>query len=352
MEITKAIELLHYDVKGQIEGKLRIVPIMRGNPGIGKTATLKKLAESLNCHLYYVSLGSKALEYYSGIPDIIHQNGDSYAKWSMPELIFEVNELAKSKSVIILLDDIHVMDFNAQKYMFELLLERSLHQNFLAPNVAIVASANTSDKSGWEGFYAAIINRFKFYDVSFSYDTWMKEFGYSINSIVTSFMRANPDFINQEERIDQPFATPRAWTELANYISLLPHDLLKQRVMEIAQSYVSSEAALAFSTFYKTVIEIDLAGKLNRRELKLDDNLSAPQQIMYGMAIRYAGNNSDIDFLFNLLDLNYQKYPNFTHSIALEALSLSKSKNELAIKFIKKIATKPDLMKSISSIFI
>jgi hypothetical protein len=309
--LRKVKPFLSINIDYQLKGLSKAPILLRGEPGIGKTAYIKDVADERKMGFLYVS-GIKPLEFFSGLPLTSAMEGgrDVHTSWAVPELIVEANKLAdkdeyKNTGVVVFLDDIHLLGAS-EKYFFELILERSLNNHKLRDNVVFVAAANNSESAGSSGFLSAIINRFAILDVVQTYKDWYSDFGYKINTDISKFMESNPNYISQEERTDSPFGTYRSWTELAMTATGLYEMHLKNGTSSgndegtnkyaadlgvFAQAYISADAALNLKQFILARKRFDFDGILTSKKAIKDEinlNMGSIDQSIFSSIVRYA----------------------------------------------------------------
>lgn len=302
----------------QLKGETMPIPVLVGNPGIAKTAHAKIIAKELNMELLYISC-AKPLEYFSGLPltNVLSLEkisaGETYCFWSQPEIIYKANTLVKTanKPVLILFDDMQVLTGGEkQAYFFELVLERTLHGYKLDDNVAMMGSMNHTPEDGFETFYPAIVNRFQWFFVNMPFQYWYQNIGAMLDKYVAGFLKSNPEYIEEQETTDGPFATYRAWTQLS---TLLKHKMQKygeENIEDIAYnlalSMVSHSAASAL-----------------RKSIIMQKQFNFEEQVITG---QYKCNRSDAvaQFMFsNILrylekEEHFKKFEEFVKQCAQE----------------------------------
>jgi len=276
------------NIRLQLEGKVQYVPIWCGRPGIGKTSIIRELAREMNMDIYYVT-GAKTPEFWSGIPitntlviDRIEKHGSAFTHWTVPEIIYTANLMAEKKKVLIFIDDIQIMDRMSQRHFFEFVLERQLHNFKLSKNIAIAGAANHSAESGNEGFYAAVNNRFQWLFVSMEFDYWYSQIGITINRNVASFLKSHPEFREEEESVNTPFATYRSWTQLSY---LFDGNESADNAYNLAAGFVSQSAAAAFRKHYVILSEFDFEKMIKSGNFEADSK-SIVNQIIFSSIVR------------------------------------------------------------------
>ena len=130
------MEIMELEIDIQKGGHSTLVPVIVGDPGTGKSASLKALAKRLNYDIYIISLGAKPMEEFSGLPEFSSMEvpaeysteGKTEVKiteWTMSGIIAAINHKTEvalqsgKNGLLVLLDDLHLTEPIIQKYMFE-----------------------------------------------------------------------------------------------------------------------------------------------------------------------------------------------------------------------------------------
>lgn len=298
--LTRPIHDTFYDLESsiflQLKGEMKYIPVWVGRPGIGKSSMIKQMADKMDMHLYYVT-GAKPLEFWTGLPitNILSLDGkdesSAYTLWTCPEIIHKANELAKTKNVLLFLDDMQVLDRACQRHFFEFVLERKLHGHKLAANVAIVAAANNSAESGNEGFYAAINNRFQWLGVHMDFDYWYNHVGFGLHPLLAGFLSKNREFLEEDESTTSPFATYRSWTEFSSLftkriehaVSTEPQDI----AYNLALGFVSPAASQALKNHIIIQSKFDFTKILDTGDFGKIDMREGINQVIFANVVRY-----------------------------------------------------------------
>jgi len=324
MKLSKALELIKYEIGGQLLG-LKQIPVLSGKPGIGKTESIKSMAIQNGYYIIHYPLSSETVEEMSGIPDFRDDNieyesvtglmNNKITIWSIPQMLHEVTKASlTNKKVLLILDDIHTVNIQIQNYLFALLLDRVLGKYKLPKNVAMVGIMNDSELSGFKGFNAAIIDRMSIYNVEFDFQTWYKIIGPSLHPLIAFFLREcyklneTSMIIGEESRVEKT-ATPRSWTELSNFFKILDsnnYEYDMKDIVTIAETRVGKDAATKLSMHYTLQQKYDLLNKVKNNimfEINKDDIV---QQILMAQIIRYIDKNNDANYVYDLLIHNIE----------------------------------------------
>jgi len=309
--------LIKSNVQAQITGQY-IAPIeLVGPPGTFKSQGTAAIAKELNMELLSVSGCTVQLEEWSGLPNeatdtainsyaSVNSDAHKYTQWSVPELIYQANKLAATNSngCIILIDDVHAMQKTTQDALYELLLERKLKQYKLLPNVAIVLTRNNSIEAGNDGTSSAIVNRKQSLFMQFNPSQWYDKVGITLNTYVSSFLKLNLNFLQEQESTEDPYGTPRSWDFLSTCIDNLPNEFVVENAYKIAKQYISNEAATEFARHVQYIEKINFRKVLDSDDVPNLSKLDATDQLIYPFIIDWAETYKDTVFIINTINTN------------------------------------------------
>ena len=267
--LHEVIDIIDTMCEMQVNGLDSAIPYLRGNPGGGKTESIRAMAlekddEFVSCHF-----ALKQPEDLGGIPQFTtFKNGGEEilsTKWSIPEILetlIHTSERAKKnhKKVIFFLDDIHRSGPFHITALFELLSERKIRDIKLPDNVALVLAGNGSIKAGAQLTNSAIINRCSVFDVYTDFDYWSEHFAlpHKFNPHIHSFLKNTryQQYFHEDEDIDKPWGSPRSWTKLSNLINLMfekKNKISADKLSYICQAHVGDKAAKEFVAYYQII---------------------------------------------------------------------------------------------------
>ncbi len=267
--LHEVIDLIDTMCEMQVSGLDSAIPYLRGNPGGGKTESIRSLAlekgdEFISCHF-----ALKQPEDLGGIPQFttFKQGKEEIlsTKWSIPEILetlIRASEKAKKnkKKVIFFLDDIHRSGPFHVTALFELLSERKIRDIKLPDNVALVLAGNGSIKAGAQLTNSAIINRCAVYDVYTDFNYWSEHFAlpHKFNPHIHSFLKNSryQHFFHEDEDIEKPWGSPRSWTKLSNVVNKIFEKKSKisaDKLSYICQAHVGDKAAKEFVAYYQII---------------------------------------------------------------------------------------------------
>ena len=199
-------QLIGYEIYAQAIKATTTVPIIAGEPGIGKSAILKDLADQMNLNFFIRSIGAMPYEWFSGLPEFEdiqinkdwHEYGMVQSKatsWTISDLIKSINQYTElsiqqgKKGLMVILDDFHLADQITQKYLFEFLQNKTLQNFKLHPQAYLVGAMNNSEADGAEVLFRAVLDRIALYNVEFDLDFWYSKVGHTLHPAIASFIK-------------------------------------------------------------------------------------------------------------------------------------------------------------------
>ena len=207
-----------------------------GPPGVGKTAAITALAESLSLPLEIVLASIREPADFAGLPvirdDGVRMEAPSWAR-----------RLAEAGKGILFLDEISTAPPAVQAALLRVVLDRVVGDLALPPGVAIVAAANPPEQAagGWD-LSPPLANRFCHLTWTLDSGAWVDgmirgwpsptvsplpkgwEAGIpSARSLVAAFIRHRPHLLLQlpqsEEQAGKAWPSPRSWDMSARLLA-------------------------------------------------------------------------------------------------------------------------------------
>lgn len=322
--IETTMEWVKANLELQLKGYGINIPTWKGNPGMGKTSHAKILADEMGLQMLYVSM-NRPYEFFTGLPITNHltvvnetnrYSNDNFTIWTCPDMIHMANKMARdisncgffidefgnkhenARGVMILLDDLQCANESVQKYFYELALERSLNNFKLDSNVCLMAAMNGSSDSGFEGFFASIISRLQVIDVYMDFEYWFKNIGITLHPFVTSFLRSDASYREEDEDRLAPFASYRSWTNFGLLLNQMygnstdiPLQTIKgeassvpEKMKRLAKGFVSGAAADVFQQSVAQLLSFNFDLMVSTGKYNVEPN-NALQQLMFGCIV-------------------------------------------------------------------
>jgi hypothetical protein len=267
------------------------IPLLLSKPGAGKTAICQQKFNTMDWTMLTIQPALKPIEEYGGIPKfkwIKTKNIDGETDkvlgtiWSKPEILVELDRLSLLYELVVFFwDDIHLCGPEHLALMQECFTERTIRGYKLPSNVAILLAGNPSHKAGFRSLSSAIINRCARLPVYSNYDHWKGNFAIknNIHSSIVSFLghAMYSKYFHEDEQIDDPWASPRQWTRLSNF--LCSYEDYQEKLMPInqilfyANGHVGKEAASQYMRYYEIFSKFDVKSIFeNSKNFKTPDD--------------------------------------------------------------------------------
>jgi len=202
-----------------------------GPPGVGKSDTVKQVAEELKYKLIDVRAVLLDPVDLRGLPTI--DNGQ--ARWCPPSF------LPKGKGKrIIFLDELNAAPPLVQAACYQLILDRKIGEYTLPDDVVLVAAGNReTDRAVTSRMPSPLANRFIHLDFDVDLDDWISwGLNNGVRTEILAFQRFRPETLYNfdPKKNDKAFATPRSITFLSELMDAdngnIDFDLAKGTVGE------------------------------------------------------------------------------------------------------------------------
>ncbi|PBI39887.1 ATP-binding protein [Clostridioides difficile] len=207
------------------------VPLIVGESGIGKTALANKLAKENDWSLIVIDGNLLKEGEIGGLPTIesyvgVNSNGYKTEKkttvYAVHNKLREIDEeISKSKTVLLFLDEINRCEHTVQQELMNLILNREINGYKLHDDVKILAAMNPSSKYGSDFDYqvvdmdAAQENRFVWLNMESEHTQWIKwAIDEGIERKVIEFISTFPEYLHKINE-DDVRATPRSYERVS-----------------------------------------------------------------------------------------------------------------------------------------
>jgi len=270
--------------------KHKIVPLLWGSQGVGKTSVVKQVAKETGFEsVVHLQLASQEV---GDLVGVLLEQPNGTAKHTRPDWFPE------SGKHLIFLDEFNRAHPDVLQAMFTFILEGKIHQHVLPPNCAIVAAANyqNSKFNVTDTSDSALMSRFCHIDFKPTKEEFIVYAETLGAESVADFIRDYPQMLetDSKDKFDFNTITPdrRAWLDFIS--KLETESTIEGERYEVYSGLVGSTAAAAFMT-WKNEDRDKLSGKLilssydkvqervkslsNRTEIRFDLLNSAADEI-------------------------------------------------------------------------
>lgn len=199
----------------------KIMPMVTGSPGCGKSSMLQSVAQMFNLKVIDLRLAQCDPTDLLGFPNV---NGERAAYMPMDTFPLEGDPVPKGYAGwMLLLDEMNSADRDVQKAAYKLIYDRQIGTHNLHEKCVIAAAGNLdTDNAIVEELSTALQSRMTHIEVSMDLDQknneanggwleWAAEAG--LDHRILSFIRFEPDllFSFNPDHDDKTFACPRTW---------------------------------------------------------------------------------------------------------------------------------------------
>jgi hypothetical protein len=217
--------------------KAGLVPFIKGSPGIGKSAIVRKVADDYNLKLIDIRLAQCDPTDLLGFPHINEKtNRGSYVPMDMFPMEGDPLPLdAKGKKMagwFIFMDEMNSADRGVQKAAYKLLLDRMVGNERLHKNVAMGAAGNLdTDGAIVEELSSALQSRLIHFHMISDPMVWLEwASNNGIDYRITDFIRSLPKYLNtfdpDKETSEPTYACERTWDFTSSIIKHVdPEDM-------------------------------------------------------------------------------------------------------------------------------
>jgi hypothetical protein len=201
--------------------KARLVPMLTGSPGIGKSSIVYDIANEYNLDVIDMRLSQCDPTDLLGFPRV---DGDKASYAPMNTFPLESDSLPEGKSGwLLFLDEFNSAPMAVQAAAYKLTLDRMVGLHKLHPNVVVMCAGNLqTDNAIVNRLSTAMQSRLVHLELSTDFEAWL-EWAHAnhIDTRITSYIEFKPNNLYQfsPEHNDRTFACPRTWEFVSKLIS-------------------------------------------------------------------------------------------------------------------------------------
>ncbi len=287
-----------------------IIPFLVSAPGVGKTASARRIAAALNAELRQIRLNNIAPEAASGL-QYIDRDGEKSIHLP-PHWVPKAD--GSEGAVLIFIDEITQAPDENRKAIMSALLERYLGDVELPDNCYFMAAGNSSDDgTNVYEFDRATADRFGVIRVKTDVVSWCNDYApkKQIDIGMVAFLRIRPDCFEMSEEAmkgDNVVApSPRTWEALNAFIKTARARGISEAAFDAGvKGKLGIEVGTAFMAVYDQVLKLKSIEDLlkmsdKEREKHAPETLEALWTYCQGM-IWYATSEEKVQQVFELLD--------------------------------------------------
>jgi hypothetical protein len=234
----------------------RLVPILRGSPGVGKSQLAYKLAEKFNLKLIDVRLSQADPTDLSGFPSIMGKKAGYIPMETFP---IEGDPIPEGYSGWLIFFDEFTSAFPAvMAASYKIILDRMIGTHKLHNNVAMMCAGNLeTDNAITQPMGTAMQSRLIHFTLSSDHEEfcdWSE--ANDIDFRIPSFIRFKPGNLHafKSDHTDDTFACPRTWEFVSKLLkNVKADDKLALPILAGAITEGMAREFLGFCKIYKTL---------------------------------------------------------------------------------------------------
>ena len=266
--ISKAKDMLCYFLKA------RLVPLIVGSPGLGKSQICQQIANEFGLLLIDVRLGQCDVTDLLGFPQI---KGDKASYIPMATFPIEGDQVPKGyNGWLLLFDELTSASPSLQAAAYKILLDRMVGNHPLHKNVAIVCAGNLeTDNAIVQPMSTALQSRLVHMELVVDAKEWADWAATAgIDHRITSYINFKPGslYTFQPDHTDVTYASPRTW-EFANRVMQVV-DLDSPHLLPMLAGTISEGVAREFLSFCRNFANLPKI----REILQSPDTITIPSE--------------------------------------------------------------------------
>lgn len=215
-----------------------------GAPGVGKSETVKTLAENLGMELIDIRAVLLDPVDLRGLPTVV--NGQ--AKWCPPAFL----PTDPNSKGILFLDELNAAPPLVQAACFQLVLDRKVGEYSLPEGWTIIAAGNReTDRGVTHRMPTPLANRFIHLDYETDLNDWVTwALNNGLQTELIGFLRFRPDLLHNfdAKRDSKAFPTPRSWAFVSEILACHPEPDIE---LDLIAGTVGEGAATEFIGFLR-----------------------------------------------------------------------------------------------------
>ena len=241
-----------------IEGfiQARLVPLIIGSPGIGKSDIVRQIAKKFNLQVIDLRLSQCDPCDLAGFPSIVNGKAD-YAP--MKHFPIEGDPIPKGMDGwLLFLDEITSAAPSIQAASYKLILDRMVGSHHLHKNVAIVAAGNRdTDNAIVQPMSTALQSRLVHLDLMIDYKEWcIWATEANLTHKIIDYIRFKPQslYTFKPDHSDKTYACPRTWEFADRIIKKVGLDY--ELIPQMLAGTLSEGVAREFLTYCKIYADL------------------------------------------------------------------------------------------------
>lgn len=240
----------------------RVVPMIHGSPGVGKSAVTHAVADKNNLALIDQRMSTAAPEDQNGLP--FFKDGKAQFAPFADLYPLQDSKIPEGKDGwLVFLDEINSASKAVMASAYKLILDRKVGTHSLHDNVALVAAGNlATDRAIVNNIGTALQSRMVHLELRVDHRIWMEDVALAqgYDERIIGFLNFKPDLLMdfRPDHNDRTFCCPRTW-EFMNRLLIGTDGKPREIVPSNAALYagtITSGAAVEFISYCRNVANL------------------------------------------------------------------------------------------------
>lgn len=264
--------------------KNKVATLIWGPPGIGKSQSVKAIAQKLGLELIDLRLPQLEPTDLRGIPAPNRET--MAADWFYPSF------LPKDGKGLIFLDEIEKASVAVKNAALQLVLDRRIGDYELPDGWGVIAAANREEDGCFSGqIGTALGNRFLHFEVAADLDVWLKwAYKNDIDTEIMAFLQFQPTRLHKMDAGSHAFPSPRSWEFLSTMLKGVESEVERGQLFEAAVGAVVGGEYRVWNKLYRNIdVEaIIVKGELPPTKTKKDREQLEEPSFKYALSLAVA----------------------------------------------------------------
>ncbi|MGH1461264.1 MAG: AAA family ATPase [Neptuniibacter sp.] len=248
----------------------KLVPMIHGSPGIGKSDIIKQIASEYNLQIIDKRLSQCDPTDLMGFPTVCKETGKAFYA-PMNTFPLETDELPSGKDGwLLFLDEINSAPKAVQAAAYKLTLDRQVGEHTLHEKVLVACAGNKdTDNAIVHEMSTALQSRLVHFELDIDPKAWLAwASDNGIDYRITSYINFKPDslYTFKPDHSDKTFACPRTWEFASKLIN--GHTDIKDRLALLAGT-ISEGVAREFIQYVDIFTQIPTISQIVNNPEKL-----------------------------------------------------------------------------------
>lgn len=229
------------------------IPLIWGHFGVGKTDIAREIASETGRELIILIISQMEPGDLIGLP----------ARGSDRTVFLKPDWWPDEDNVLIMIDEVNRAHRSIRNAIMQLLIDKRIHNHVLPEGAWIMGASNPPDEEYDQVDLItdpAFMSRFFHLELSPDVDDWVEwSTSNNVSPEIVSFIKEYPEYLSSDTIVSMRLnlrPSPRSWYKLANVLSLMSEEDIKNYGYVVSAAIVGSEAARTFLSFLENKVQL------------------------------------------------------------------------------------------------